>query len=881
MHGAAGRVGVLPLALAVLIAVLLVIAAVVAPVRPAEGASRQEVRQRSLAGAAAFATAPGTLAAMTSRDPTALPRPRAQAPRQASGAAPAAGIVPVGSVPAGIRVQRPGEPVVDQLPMVLGALAGGLLVAAGGAVWVSRRQRRQTHGLYPADLRRMYEHHDAVLHAVREGVLIIGSDGRLLLANDEARRLLGLPPDAERRPVADLALEPRLKALLASGREATDEVLLAGDGLIGVSVRPTAPHGGPAGTVVTLRDTTELRALAGRAGLAQERLKLIYDAGLRIGTTLEVGRTAEELAEVAVPRFADVATVELLEPVLRGDEPAAGAGTDLRRMAVRGVRDESAVYRVGQVLRAVSGTPMATALASGRPVLVDDLRRSDEWRRQDAEGTQRVLDAGIRSLIAVPLQARGVVLGLAGFWRSRTSGGFGEGDLAFAEELTARAAVAIDNARRYTREHTTAVTLQRSLLPQALPEQSALEVAHRYLPAHAGVGGDWFDVISLPGARVALVVGDVVGHGLHAAATMGRLRTAVHNFSALDLPPDELLNHLDELVTHIDTDEVPATGSGAGETGGGEAGNEGPWPGGPGTGTGSDSRGAPAHPGRTGITGATCLYAIYDPVGGRATLARAGHPGPAVIAPDGTVSFPEVPVSPPLGLGGSEPVEVTELTLGEGSRLVLYTDGLLEGRDRDIGTGLEVLRTALATAADRAPEQICTAVLDTMLPEHPGDDVALLVARTQLLDPGRVAEWEVPSDPAAVGRIRSACLGTLESWGLAALSFTTELILSELITNAIRYGAQPIRVRLLYDRALICEVFDGTSASPHLRRAATTDEGGRGLFLVAQFAQRWGTRYTPDGKIIWTEQPLDGGRPEPGPDSADDILDQWDDVPAL
>ncbi len=857
MHSVAGRVCVRPLTLAV----LLVIAAVVALAPQAEGANMREARQGSGVEAAAGFVPVGFVPA---------------------GFVPA-GFVPVGFVPVGFRVQRADGPVADQLPVLLGAVAGGLLVVAGGAVWVIRRQRRLTHGLHPADLRRRYEHHDAVLHAVREGVLILGGDGRLLLANDEARRLLGLPPEAERRPVADLGLEPRLNALLASGREATDEVLLAGDRLIGVSVRPTAPYGGPAGTVVTLRDTTELRALAGRAGVAQERLKLIYDAGLRIGTTLEVGRTAEELAEVAVPRFADVATVELLEPVLRGDEPAAGTGTGLRRMAVRGVRDESAIYRVGDVLRAVSGTPMAMALESGRPVLVDDLRRSDEWRRQDPAGTQRVLDAGIRSLIAVPLRARGVVLGLAGFWRNGTSGGFGEGDPAFAEELTARAAVAIDNARRYTREHTTAVTLQRSLLPQTLPEQSALVVAHRYLPAHAGVGGDWFDVISLPGARVALVVGDVVGHGLHAAATMGRLRTAVHNFSALDLPPDELLNHLDELVTHIDTDEVQAAGSGTGEEGrgGGEAGHEGPWPGGPGTGTGTGSRGAPAHPGRTGITGATCLYAIYDPVGGRATLARAGHPGPAVIAPDGAVSFPEVPVSPPLGLGGSEPVEVTELTLGEGSRLVLYTDGLIEGRDRDIGTGLEVLRTALATAADRSPEQICTAVLDTMLPEHPGDDVALLVARTQLLDPGRVAEWEVPSDPAAVARIRSSCLGTLESWGLAGLSFTTELILSELITNAIRYGAQPIRVRLLYDRALICEVFDGTSASPHLRRAATTDEGGRGLFLVAQFAQRWGTRYTANGKIIWTEQTLDGGRPESGPDSADDILDQWHDVPAL
>ncbi|GAO11308.1 putative protein kinase/phosphatase [Streptomyces lydicamycinicus] len=782
------------------------------------------------------------------------------------------------------RTDAQGE---DQFPVLLGTAAGVLLLVAGGAALVGWRLRRQTGGVRPAEMRRRYDHHDAVLHAVREGVLIIGSDGRLLLANDEARRLLELPADAERRPVADLGLEPQLSTLLASGRAATDEVLLAGDRLLAVNVRPTAPRGRPAGTVVTLRDTSELRVLAGRAGVAQERLKLIYDAGLRIGTTLDVGRTAEELAGVAVPRFADVVTVELLEPVLRGDEPTAGASADLQRMAVKGVAEESAIYRVGEVIRYVPGTPMATGLASGRPVLVGDLRTSDAWRQQDPDGTQRVLDAGIRSLITAPLQARGVVLGLANYWRSGASEAFEAEDLAFAEELTARAAVAVDNARRYTREHTTAVTLQRSLLPQTLPEQSALAVAHRYLPAHAGVGGDWFDVIPLPGARVALVVGDVVGHGLHAAATMGRLRTAVHNFSALDLPPDELLNHLDELVTHIDTDEARAAGlgtgtgtgagAGAGAGGNGRLHGAGTWPGG----TEGDPEAVPAHLGRTGITGATCLYAIYDPVTGRVTLATAGHPGPAVIRPAGTVSFPEVPVSPPLGLGSSVPVETTELTLSEGSRLVLYTDGLVENRDRDIATGLELLRTALATGADRTPEETCTAVLDAMLPAHPSDDIALLVARTQLLDPTRVAEWEVPSDPAAVAPVRAACLRMLESWGLAAIDFTTELILSELITNAIRYGAQPIRVRLLYDRALICEVSDGTSASPHLRRAATTDEGGRGLFLVAQFAHRWGTRYTPGGKVIWTEQSLDGGRPEPGPDSTEDVLDQWDDVPAL
>ncbi|MGW9042373.1 SpoIIE family protein phosphatase [Streptomyces lydicus] len=928
VRSVAGQVFVPLLALMV----LLVVAAVLAPACQAQGATMREPRQRSLVGTETFAHAPGTLAAMKSAHPTALLRPRADAARKHSGLdhlvavrpdgvrrprpdphpigkhvvggsigpalhgkrstttlhsslGPAVNTVTpvigtghhhvVGLVSAGMRLEKTDERIADRLPLLIGSVAGALLLAVAGTALVNRRLRR-THGLDPAAMYRMYDHHHAVLYAVREGVLIVSSDGRLLLANDEARRLLELPADAEesRRPIADLGLEPRLSALLTSGREATDEVYLSGDRLLAVNVRPTAPYGGPAGSAVTLRDTTELRALTGRAEVAQERLRLIHDAGLRIGTTLDVGRTAAELADVAVPRFADVVTVELLEPVLRGDEPDSSTTADLRRMAVRGVPQESAIYQVGDVIRFVPGTPMAASLESRRPVLVDDLRGSDVWRRQDLEGTQRVLDARIRSLIVVPLQARGVVLGLANFWRSDHSDDFEEEDLSFAEELTARAAISIDNARRYTREHTTAVTLQRSLLPQTLPEQSALEVAHRYLPAQAGVGGDWFDVIPLPGARVALVVGDVVGHGLHAAATMGRLRTAVHNFSALDLPPDELLNHLDELVSHIDTDEARAASREA--AGRGEGVEATVWPG-----LGSDTDRARPAGGRTGITGATCLYAIYEPVAGRVTLARAGHPGPAVVHPDGGVTFPEVPVSPPLGLGGSGPVETAELTLPQGSRLVLYTDGLVEDRDRDIDTGLDLLRTVLSTGADRSPEQTCSAVLDAMLSEHPSDDIALLVARTHLLGPSRVAEWEVPSDPAAVAPVRAGCLRTLESWGLEALEFTTELILSELITNAIRYGAQPIRVRLLHDRALICEVSDGTSASPHLRRAATTDEGGRGLFLVAQFAQRWGTRYTPGGKVIWTEQALDEGRRERGPDAADDILDQWDDVPAL
>jgi serine phosphatase RsbU (regulator of sigma subunit)/anti-sigma regulatory factor (Ser/Thr protein kinase) len=739
-------------------------------------------------------------------------------------------------------VARVQDTVDRQMPVLLGSAAGALALAAGGTALVSRRLRRQTRGLGPAEMTRMYEHHDAVLHSVREGVLITGADGVLLLANDEARRLLALPPDAEGRPVAELGLGDRLTGLLTSDRVASDEVHLAGDHLLAVNKRITAPGGDPPGSVVTLRDTTDLERLAGRAESTRRRLRLLYEAGVRIGTTLDVVRTAEELAEVAVPRFADHVTVELLEQVLEGEELPV-TGTRMRRVVSHGVRDDAPFQPVGKLITAGATTPVAVGAAGGHAVLEAELGGTDRRWSEDPARARRLLEHGIHSLITVPLRARGVILGAVNFWRGEhTPEAFDTEDVSFAEELSARAAVSIDNARRYTREHTMAVTLQRSLLPRALPEQDALDVAYRYLPAEAGVGGDWFDVIPLPGARVAMVVGDVVGHGLHAAATMGRLRTAVHNFSALDLPPDELLGHLDDLVTATDADRADQADSEL-------------------------------------ITGATCLYAIYDPVSGRVTMARAGHLGPALVDPDGHVTFPDVPVSPPLGLNGSLPIETTEFLLPEGSRLVLFTDGLVEDRNRDLDVGLGLLRTALADAGpDATPEQTCAAVVEAMLPARPGDDIALLVARTRLLDPGQVVAWDVPSDPAAVSPIRAECGRRLRAWGLEEVGFTTELILSELVTNAIRYGTQPIQVRLLHDRTLICEVSDGSSTSPHLRRAATTDEGGRGLFLVARFAERWGTRYTPQGKVIWTEQAIRDGSGGPDESDTDALLDQWDDA---
>ncbi|MFJ8693299.1 ATP-binding SpoIIE family protein phosphatase, partial [Streptomyces roseolilacinus] len=621
------------------------------------------------------------------------------------------------------------------------------------------------------------------------------------------------------RHVSELpGLDPRMADLLCSGRLATDEVVPATGRLLAVNQRPTDPYGGHGGTVVTIRDTTELRALSGRAQVARKRLNLLYDAGVGIGTTLDVVRTAEELAEVAVPRFADFVTVDLADPVLRGEEPT-GTGSDMRRTASRGISDDHPLYPTGRMITFVASTPQARGFGSGRAELVPDLSRAPGWQAQDPQRAGRIVAYGIHSLITVPLKARGAVLGVANFWRSQKPEPFEAEDVALAEELVARAAVAIDNARRYTREHALAVTLQRSLLPRALPEQSAVEAAHRYLPAQSGVGGDWFDVIPLPGSRVALVVGDVVGHGLHAAATMGRLRTAVHNFSTLDLPPDELLGRLDDLVGRVDQDEAEADGG-------------------------------------AGMTGATCLYAVYDPVTRHCALARAGHPMPALVHPDGTVEFPDLPAGPPLGLGGI-PFETAELELEEGSQLVFYTDGLIEERSRDIDVGLELLRESLAHP-DRTPEESCRAVLDALLPAHPKDDVALLIARTRVLGPDRVADWDVPFHPEAVAGLRAAASEQLDAWGLSEMAFTTELVLSELITNAIRYGSAPVHVRLIHDRGLTCEVSDGSSTSPHLRYAATTDEGGRGLFLVAQLAERWGTRYTGQGKVIWAEQPPPG-----------------------
>nr|WP_203551306.1 SpoIIE family protein phosphatase [Actinospica acidiphila] len=561
---------------------------------------------------------------------------------------------------------------------------------------------------------------------------------------------------------------------------------------------------------------------------AQSRLALLNDVGARIGSTLDVRRTAQELADEAVPTVADFVAVDLLDTVMRGEEPApgpVGLSPVIRRAGQASAREggRGGSLALGEAVRRAPSSPVTRCLRESRTLVERTLdREASPWVTEDPSIGASIIEYGYASLMVVPVRARGVTLGVATFARTERSGPFGDDDVRLAEEIVSRAAVAVDNARRYTRERTAARAMQQALLPQALTGGSAVDVASWYQPADApnGVGGDWFDVIPLSGSRVALVVGDVVGHGMDAAATMGRLRTAVRTLANLDMPPDELLAHLDDLVIGLmgahDDHEPAAAGS--------------------------------------AFLGATCLYAVYDPVSGRCSMARAGHLPPVLVGPDGTVEVMDLPAGPPLGLGYLT-FESCERELAEGSLLAFYTDGLVETQDRDIDEGIARLGAALAVPRPTLRE-IGRGVVDTLLTGPPPDDAALLLARTRALPVDRVASWDLPSDPEAVGTARTAAVRQLTEWGLDDLAFTTELIVSELVTNAIRHASGPVSLRLIRDRALICEVTDGSGTSPRPRHARTTDEGGRGLMIVAQLAHRWGTRHTATGKIIWTEQPF-------------------------
>ncbi|MFG2850831.1 SpoIIE family protein phosphatase [Streptomyces mirabilis] len=593
--------------------------------------------------------------------------------------------------------------------------------------------------------------------------------------------------------------------------------------------------GRPIGIAWLGTDITSRRAAAREAAAARRNLALLNEAGARIGNSLDLETTARELLDVVVPGFCDLATVDLYQGLLAGDETPralADGSAELRRVAFASAVSDApfiggpAPVAVGAVHHYPFNSPCADALRTARPQHVP------------AE------DGGlIQSTLAVPMVAHDTVVGLAQFSRTKGSEPFGDRDRALAVELAARAAVCIDNARLYRREHERALILQRSLLPPGDPEASGLDIACRYLPGNAAteVGGDWFDVIELPGHRTALVVGDVMGRGLRAAVAMGELRTAVRTLALLDLEPAEVLSALDEIARGLGT------------------------PGGVQQATRAARQ--PRDADLSEVYLATCVYAVYDSVTRRCTFANAGHLPPVLVEPGESALMLDVPPGMPLGVGG-EPFEEVEVELPEGALLALYTDGLVESRDHPLDEGLQAFVGAL-TDPSRPLEDVCDHVLNTLDTHHGEDDIALLMARVQGLPADSVGDWTLPREPRSVGRAREYARTQLTAWDLEPLVDTAELLVSELVTNALRYGEGEIRLRLLLDRTLVCEVWDAGLVQPRRRRARDTDEGGRGLQLVGLLSASWGSRRTPRGKTVWFELPLpDGGTPLTDPAEA-------------
>ena len=546
---------------------------------------------------------------------------------------------------------------------------------------------------------------------------------------------------------------------------------------------------------------------------------MVDGAVRRIGGALDIDQMAPELINIIVPHFCNVAGLVVMESLVAEDEfPSESLdGTQLvRRLAVAHDDSEAAwdaAFPTGEILRYPPGTPYTRCMDSGHPVCEVVSRDSADamaasWIRRPVAD----LLSGV-SMLLLPLIARDVMLGFFVCVRRVGFRRFDAYDVEIGMEFAARAAIFMDNAQRYSRERATALTLQRSMLPTGLSAPSSVEVRHRYLPGSKliEVGGDWYESIALPGARVALVVGDVAGHGVRAAVTMGRLRTAIHTLAMLELPPAETLQQLNELMQELGVREPHF---------------------------------------------ATCVYAIFDAVSGTCEVASAGHLPPLLVRPDGSNELLDVLPAPPLGVGTGL-IQSRVLDIADGSLLVLYTDGLVEKRSRDIDEGLRRLRDIFGPGSAEQPlEDLCRATLAGVYADEHRDDIALLVARLRRIPSDHVVTWTLPSELTSASRARSLIRRPLRRWGLTDLVPTAELLVSELVTNAVRYAQGKIGLRLILEDGLVCEVLDDSAALPRLRHPDDSDERGRGLQVVSQLAQRWGARRAGAGKIVWCELPI-------------------------
>ncbi|MEU6082799.1 SpoIIE family protein phosphatase [Streptomyces sp. NPDC047108] len=558
----------------------------------------------------------------------------------------------------------------------------------------------------------------------------------------------------------------------------------------------------------------------------RERLEFLNEVSSGIGSSLDLERTIREVTSAAVPRFADFAGTHLRAAVLAGEEFPDGAPditTVWHRVWVEH-NDEPGRWDdtvpIGECLTFPEHTPFSRCMATGEPVLIprinDDAgdRASERFDKRDL----RPLING-RSLLIVPLKARDAVLGFMVLMRRSDRDPFDAMDRVTGAELAARAGLVLDNARMYTQQEQVAETLQDSMLPQVSPRLPGCDTATRYLPGTrlGRVGGDWFDTIKLPGSRTALVVGDVMGHGITSAAMMGQLRTAVQTLAALDLPPAQLLRSLDDLAQRLGEHYL-----------------------------------------------ATCLYAVYDPIRSELRISNAGHIPPVLVrAADGRGELLQVPTGAPIGVGGV-PFGTATVRVAPGDRLVLCTDGLVEVRGQDIGAGLAALCESAAHPAasmDDACDAVIRALAATSRDQDLGrkDDVALLMARLNGIPHEHVATWRLGTDPREARRARRLVRERLTGWGLDEAVETAELLVSEAVTNAVRHArTDRVELRLVRTDALLWEVSDDDHALPALLEADREDVHGRGLRVVGSLTREWGTSSSVRGKTVWFEQSLPG-----------------------
>lgn len=588
-----------------------------------------------------------------------------------------------------------------------------------------------------------------------------------------------------------------------TGEDATGPgaIAVSGTALGGTALSGTASGGAGASTVGTER---------------RGAWEPLDDLPVRVGSKLDPAITAQEVVDLVVPGFADQASILLRESVLSGAGAAEPRDGPIRliRLAQNAWDDKVAdrlrtALPVGALAVVSNESPYARCMRTHRviveqPVGAETVRAVP--RTHDGTDLSDVMHG--RSVVFAPLLVGGRVLGLAVLTRGPGRSRFSPAEIASIERLATRAAIWMDNARLHDQLRRTAISLQNAMLPTTLAAPAGLEIAHRYLPGSdvAVVGGDWFDVIALAGGRVALVVGDVMGHGTQAATVMGQLRTAVRTLAAVDLPPAEVLAHLDDLMPNID-----------------------------------------------GTLFATCLYAVYDPATQQCSISRAGHVPPLVVRPDGTAEvLHQVAPGLPLGLGGDVGTfDTLDIEVPDGSLFVLCTDGLLENKARDIDSGLRLLRANLAEPW-RPLQEICDQVVKELDLTKDRDDIALLISRLHPLPADRSAAWRIPDDPRQVGRCRALVRETLAAWALDGLVETVELLVSELVTNAIQHAGGPIRLRLQQDDGmLLCEVCDTTRTPPELQEMSATAERGRGILLVNELSRRWGYRRTAAGKVVW------------------------------